>query len=333
MGHAVPVGRCIGAKFPAHITAPVQYGDNIRAHAAYLVHHHMVSVSRTAEILSSLTGTAIAASTIQNAIQAVIEAVGPAVSLIREAIVRSPVLHADESGFDVNGTLCWLHVMATSNLTYCDVHPSRGEDAMKAIGVLIGYRGILVHDGYVCYKNLLECKHALCNAHHLRELIAVAETTGQVWAMDMARLLVKASHRVNETQAALSLPEQQILASHYIRLLEEGEALNPRKVADKGQAQQSHATRLLRRLREFNDQVLRFASDPTVPFTNNIAEQTVRMPKVKLKIAGCFRTLAGARGFAAIRSYLSTLQKQNRNLVESLILALRGSAPNPVPDG
>jgi transposase len=336
--HRTYAARCAcGAvhqsQFPPQVTAPVQYGEQIRAHAAYLSQHQMVSVSRTAQILSTLTGAAIAASTVQNAINEVIAAVAPAVDLIRAALLRAPVVHADESGCRVGGSLFWLHAMATDSLTYCDVHPQRGTGAIEAIGILPTYRGILVHDGFFSYKNLLECEHALCNAHHLRELVAIAEATGELWAIEMSHLLIRACHRVHETQAALGPEELQALLANYRRLLEEGESRNPKKIAQKGRPKQSPATCLLARLRDSAHEVLRFASNPLVPFTNNTAEQTVRMPKVKLKIAGCFRTLAGARGFAAIRPYLSTLQKQNRDLVEALILALRGSAPNPVPDG
>jgi hypothetical protein len=78
-----------------------------------------------------------------------------------------------------------------------------------------------------------------------------------------------------------------------------------------------------------SDDVWRFATDPGVPFTNNLAEQAVRMPKVKQKISGCFRTPEGADTFCVIRSYLATMHKQGANLFESLIQTFQGAAPQP----
>ena len=86
---------------------------------------------------------------------------------------------------------------------------------------------------------------------------------------------------------------------------------------------------LLRRLREHRDDVLRFLSDPEVPFTNNIAEQAVRMPKVKQKISGCFRTFDGAAAFCTIRSYLETLRKQGVDLLHALIQSFQGETQQP----
>lgn len=338
--HRTYTARCgCGAfhksQFPADVTAPIQYGPRIRANAAYLSQHHMLPVSRTAQILSAWSASTIAASSVQNAINEVIRAVAPAVELIRQAIGRAPVLHADETGFRVGGGLCWMHVLATQTLTFCDVHPQRGAAAIDEIDVLPHFRGILVHDGFAPYKSLLCGAHALCNAHHLRELMYEAESKGELWAYDLAHVLIEANRRVRETGAALDPPARRALWADYERLVAEGMARNPKiaTVKGEGRPKQSTATNLLARLEDSIHEVLLFAADPAVPFTNNTAERTIRMPKVKQKIAGCFRTLAGARGFAAIRSYLSTLDKQNRNLIESLILALKGLAPNPLPVG
>jgi transposase len=74
---------------------------------------------------------------------------------------------------------------------------------------------------------------------------------------------------------------------------------------------------------------LRFIADPTVPFSNNIAERAVRMPKVKQKISGCFRTLAGADNFCTIRSCLDTLRKQGHSMLEVLRRAFVGAPIMP----
>jgi transposase len=74
--------------------------------------------------------------------------------------------------------------------------------------------------------------------------------------------------------------------------------------------------------------VLRFVADLTVPFTNNLGERAIRMPKVKQKVSGCFRTLKGAKHFCTIRSYLDTMHKQGHNMFQVLQSAFIGQ---PIP--
>jgi transposase len=116
-----------------------------------------------------------------------------------------------------------------------------------------------------------------------------------------------------------------------LSLLKEGEAANPRAPPSgrRGRTRQSKATNLLERLRTYADDVWRFATDLNVPFTNNLAEQAVRMQKVKQKISGCFRTQNGVETFCVIRSYLATLHKQSGNLFHALTLTLQGCPPQP----
>jgi len=192
-----------------------------------------------------------------------------------------------------------------------------------------------VHD---CWKPYwpLDCVHALCNAHLLRELVFLLETTGQAWNKHMIDLLMDA----NKACEAARQPNEKALApgrvkqilADYQAILREGEAAHPeapRTVLQRGRVKQTPAFNLLRRLREHADEVLLFVSDLAVPFTNNLGERALRMPKVKQKISGCFRTLKGAENFAIIRSYLDTLLKQGHNLIEALRLTFQGQPPQP----
>ena len=97
----------------------------------------------------------------------------------------------------------------------------------------------------------------------------------------------------------------------------------------RGRVKQSAATNLIRRLVTYSDEVWRFMTQPNVPFTNNLAEQTVRMPKVKQKVSGCFRTTRGGDDYCTIRSYCATLTKQGANIFESLVSAFQGAPPQP----
>ena len=319
------------SEFPTDVAAPVQYGSGVKACAVYLTQHHMLPVARTARLLADLYGVSISAGTIQAMIGEAGTRLAPMVERIADAVTQADVAGADESGFRVAGKLNWLHVAVTDALTWLGVHAKRGKIAFEDFGLLYRLKGTLVHDGWASYREL-DCAHALCNAHHLRELTFVHEECHQPWAKSMIDLLVAAHH---ETLAAhdQSLTPIRILSirAEYDTLLAEAAAANLERPANgkRGRTAQSVPFNLYRRLREHADDVLRFTTDPLVPFSNNLAEQAIRMPKVKHKIAGCFRTINGAQSFCTIRSYLATLQKQHFDLFSSLVQVFKGNVPQP----
>jgi transposase len=163
-------------------------------------------------------------------------------------------------------------------------------------------------------------------------LTFVHEVCGQPWAQQMIELLVAAQKETTATNGQpLTAKRIRAIRRQYKTILEAGEAANPPAPASgqRGRTAQSFPVNLLRRLRDHADDVLRFTIDPNVPFSNNIAEQAIRMPKVKQKVSGCFRTPEGAQAFCTIRSYLATIQKQGFDLFQSLVLAFQGNVPQP----
>jgi transposase len=147
----------------------------------------------------------------------------------------------------------------------------------------------------------------------------------------MIDLLTAACHEVNTVGSPLPAERGADLRSRYAVILDAGEAINPlvEKSGKRGRTRQSKPANLLLRLRTYTDDVWRFATDHNVPFTNNLAEQAVRMPKVKQKISDGFRTKNGADNFCIIRSYLATLHKQGANLFHALTLSFQGQTPQP----
>lgn len=208
----------------------------------------------------------------------------PIVSAMGEALKTVPVAHADETGMHVAGSLRWLHVLSTAALTWIGAHVNRGRKAFDAFGILPAFTGTLIHDGWKPYRDL-GCTHGLCNAHHLRELTYVFEEMGQAWAQCLIDLLLEAHREV----AVVGGPLAEDRIAHYrrahARILACGEAANPRAPPSgkRGKTRQSKALNLLDRLRVHADDVWRFMTDHCVPFSNNIAERDVRMPKVKKK--------------------------------------------------
>ena len=326
-------GNICRGKFPDGILAPVQYGPAALAAAVHLTHHHMMPVQRTAALMGDFFGLPMAEATVLAAAGEACDRLKPTVKSIGEAIRAAEVAHADETGLRVAGSLHWMHVLATTTLTWVACHAKRGREAFDALDILPGFLGTLIHDGWKPYRDLA-CRHGLCNTHHLRELTYIFEELGQAWAGRMIDLLLAACHEVGGAKKADSpLPPGRVAdyRTRYTEILNEGDAVSPlvQKSGKRGRTRQSKAANLLLRLRTYADDVWRFATDHNVPFTNNLAEQAVRMPKVKQKISGGFRTENGAATFCTLRSYLATMHKQGENLFQALTLTFQGQPPQP----
>jgi transposase len=231
----------------------------------------------------------------------------------------------------VAGRLHWVHSASTSLLTLLTVHAKRGKQAMDAAGVLPEFAGTAVHDGWAPYWHY-QVTHALCGAHLLRELEGVAEEPGQGWAAGMAELLVDAKLAADRARAGgaerVDADVRARLHARYRRLLADGLAANPPPLATgrrRGRGRRSHAGRLLARLDIHREEVLRLLDDTRVPFDNNQAERDLRMVKLQQKISGCWRTLAGAAAFLALRSYLSTARKHGLSVLGVLRRLFEGN--------
>jgi transposase len=289
----------------------------------------MLPVARTCDLLEQLCGVRPTEASVINWNAEAAAQLQPDYERIGQSLLQSPVLGADESGMRADGS-AWLHVLVNERLTWLGVHRKRGRQAFEDFGLLPQYRGTLVHDGLASYQRY-GCRHALCNAHHLRQLKFEQEVNRQRWAQKMSALLLKAlDEKRQQPQGRLSEPRLEALRSEYRQLLQIAQRLNPPHPPDgsPGRTRQTSTVNLLSRLDKYQEQVLRFLSDPQVPFTNNDSEREVRMPKVKLKIMGAFRSWEGAQSFAILRACCSSLQKQRQPLLSALEGMFRGE---PLP--
>jgi transposase len=242
----------------------------------------------------------------------------------------------------VTGKLHWLHVASTEGLTSYEVHAKRGQEAMDDAGILGEFKGRAVHDHWKPYFKYHECDPARCNAHHLRELCLIDKQYQQSWAKDMADLLLEIKAAVEATpEPAMSLspPELEGFEKRYDKVVQAGfdansAAVSPSEgeVKKRGRPKQPPPVNLLIRLRDFKSEVLAFMSDFRVPFDNNQGERDVRMVKVKQKVSGGFRTLAGAKRFGRIRAYISTARKNGKNVFEAIRDAFDGNPFIPSPE-
>lgn len=327
-------GKLHESHFPAGMSEAVQHGPNIRALAVHLTQGQLLPLARSAQLIDDLYGLAVSPATLLAWIEEAGQMLRPAVESIAQALIEAPVVHADESGLRVASCLHWLHTAASETHTWYGVHAKRGMEAIEAHGILPKRIATLVHDCWKPYWKL-ECVHALCNAHLLRELVFLHESTGQTWPQRMIDILISARDTcaaARPATTALTQGQTRQIFARYHAILDEGSAINPeakREGARRGRIKQTPAINLLRRMREHADEVLRFVTDLRVPFTNNLGERAIRMPKVKQKISGCFRTLNGAENFCIIRSYLDTMHKQGHNTFELLRHAFMGNPLQP----
>ena len=246
---------------------------------------------------------------------------------VKEALIKSPVLNVDESGARTADKLHWLHVACTDMLTFYGIHEKRGTDAMDHFNIIPHFTGHLIHDFWKPYLNY-GCHHGLCNAHLLRELTFLFEQEDQIWAKKMIDLLVGTEKYVKEQNIQLSTEQKIPWIQKYRNILTEGWMASPLKPETGkkkcGRRKKTKSQNLLARLGDHESSVLAFLHDKNVPFTNNLAEQDIRMIKVRLKISGCFRTLQGAKNFARIRSYISTARKHACNILDAITDAVIG---------
>lgn len=328
-----PCPRCqhlTQASFPPTVTAPIQYGARIGAVAVYLTQQQLLPLERSCEVLSDVLGVQMSEATVGELIQRTACQLAGVEQQIKEALIEAAVIHQDETGVSVAGKRYWEHVTSTARLTHYHVDQSRGQDALKAIGILPVFEGISIHDAWGSYF-LYPCEHALCLVHLLRDLVFQAEEQGAIWAADLKELLLSMKQATQQAreQGKRWLDPLEVLdwEMAFLRLLDEGDLVTPRATAPpgtKGRIKQSAARNLLDRLRKHQKSVFCFLEDLRVDFDNNLAERDLRMIKVQQKVSGCFRSLAGAQAFSRIRGYLSTLRKQGLPLLVALQATLGG---------
>jgi len=318
------------ADFPSDIIQKAQYGSNIKTLAAWLKHYGLISYERIAELLSDLLGIGISVGTLVNITNACASELKTVYDQIKIKITESELVHFDETGLRVCGNLNWLHVAGNCDLTYYYVHQKRGTEAMDAMGILPHFNGIAIHDHWKAYYQYNNPLHGLCNTHHLRELIFFEEDR-QTWAGKIKQCLLDAKDEKAETGL---LTEARIIyyKSRLKRLIREGLKLNPeniRKNGKRGRPKQSPEYNLLKRLRDYLDDVLRFITNPEVPFDNNSGERDIRMMKVQQKISGAFRSEMGATNFCIIRSYISSIKKCSQSVFDSIQSIFKGNVILP----
>jgi transposase len=313
-------GESVKADFPEEVKAPVQYGPRFETLMVYCNQAQLIPYDRLSQMSEDIFGQPLSAGTVVTATTRLYDELEGFEKTLGRLIGQAAVVHADETGARVGAKPHWLHVASTFDLTFYGISAGRGRKAVDRFGILGACREWLMHDCYPFYFGYDQCLHAICNQHILRELQFLWEVQKQAWAKKLSDLLLRL-HRCRKARGEFNERQFQRAHKQYLAIVAEGRRLHPPKAGA-----QSKAANLLDRLEDLDQSILAFLWDERVPFTNNLAEQDIRMMKVRQKISGCFRTFKGAQIFCRIRSDISTCRKQGVNVWQGLQMAVNGKA-------
>lgn len=326
------LGQQFVAEFPEEVSRAVQYGPQLKATAVYMSQFQLIPYNRIQDFFNDQVGISISSGSLFNFNQEAFENLEPLEEIVKQQLINSPVMNCDETGINVDKKRIWLHSACNDLWSYFYPHPKRGKEAMDEINILPHFGGVACHDHWWPYFQY-SCLHALCNAHHVRELQAVVEQDKYKWAKSMTDLLVEINQTKQDAKGALSEKVTKDFLKKYRAILKKAErecpaANSKRKPGKRGRIKQTKARNLLDRLRNYEEETLRFMVNPIVPFTNNQGENDLRMTKVQQKISGCFRSMEGAYIFCRIRGYLLSCRKHQVNPTDALNDLFLGKFPN-----
>ena len=311
-------------KFPINVKATTQYGDNIKAWVSYLNAHHMLPYERIAELIEDMVKHKISTGTIYNFLSESYNNLEAFEERLKKELLKEEIVHADETGVNVQGNLKWIHIASSNSAVHYGVHNKRGHEAMDAIDILPNYQGVLIHDHWSPYLHYNNITHSFCNAHILRELQSQIDNHDKLWAKELQTLLKKANKIVKihkeEQKTSLSNEIRDKIIKEYEKITSKAikEYPPPKKSNKRGRPKQEKGKNLLDRLIKHQTETLRFIDDFRVPFTNNLAERDLRMIKVKQKISGTFASFKGAELFCRIKSFIATLKKNSLSVLDGL---------------
>ena len=317
--------------FPADQQGPLQYGSGIKAFVINLLVAQMVSINRVQKLIKSMIGKVIAEATLLRFILRLHQALEEWEHDSIQKILSMPTINVDETSLRVDKKNHWIHVYSSGDLTLKFLHRKRGIEAIEDINIIPRYGGVIIHDCWASYLSYNHCRHGLCGSHLLRELTFVFESNGYPWAKNMKRLLQETCKKVAQSKdKKLDDKTYANLQKRYRNIITRGEKqlppIPPKPSGKRGKLAKSDAHNLWERLRDHEAAVLLFAKDSNVSFTNNRAEQDLRMSKVKQKVSGCFRTLIYAQAYCRISSYLQTMSNKGYNPLVAIQMALAGKA-------
>jgi hypothetical protein len=330
VGYCDKCGKRREGKFSDEYVNSVNYGNNLKSIVVLLNTRMNMPCGKIVETISALTNGAIHMSvgTVINIVNETADMMGDSAEFIKEKLLKSGVLLTDETGYRMNGKLKWFQIFATPSLTLYSANDKRSSFLFEDEDLLLLFTGILVHDHLKSYYRYEHLAHAECNEHISRALKAVFEILKHGWADELRKFLLDVNKRKKELLEKGEYFTDQEIKGFFTQFTE---------ILDKGDAEYQAAINglqrivrfndekcLLKRLREYIDEHLRFLTDPEVPRSNNRAEQSAKEIKRKVRISGGFRSDTGPQNYARIASVISTMRKNSINIFQGIFRIRRG---------
>ena len=260
--------------FPEGVRAPVTYTPRVRAVVVYLLARQHIPVARVQETMRDLYGLDVSPGAINDFYTDAAKRLRGFIAALVALLRTVTVLHADETTDRVGTDTCWMHVLSTRTLTFIHASMTRGIDAITEMGVLSGYRGVVIHDRLALYWKFRKAKHGLCGAHLLRDLEEVATVASQrSWAAGLASLLCEINTAADEARLAghrrLAPLLVRAFGARYDRLVAEGIAANPEPGPGRKRGYyQRKSFNLATAFATHKRPILRFMNDLATPMTN-----------------------------------------------------------------
>jgi transposase len=292
--HQAQTRRCAcchtttAASFPDGVRAPVSYGPRVKAIVVYLLARQHIPVERAREAMADLFGLKVSAGTIDACYAEAGRRLTGFIAALVAFLRTLPVLHADETTDRIGTVTCWMHVVSTASYTLIHASATRGLDAVRTAGVLIGYRGVIVHDRLALYWKLTVARHGICSAHLLRDLAQAATVaTQKTWAEGLAGLLVEINCACDDARArdlkALAPATRNAFSARYDSLVADALAANPDPPSGrKRDALERQSYNLAVAFATHKKPILAFMNNLAVGMTNNQAERDLRPVKLSV---------------------------------------------------
>ena len=303
-------------EFPAHITAPVQLGLNLRSMATYLNISHKIPYQRLTQIIDDFVHLRISEGSVENILGYARKKAAPLGTDILALIKEGKWTGSDETGTRVAGKRCWEWVWQNKAGSCYVVDEHRGYDVVKKY---FGedYTGTLLHDCWGAQNKTPAKQHQHCHPHYQRDLQLCVDLSRCPWAHVVQRLLWKSQRAQKKIwgegfSSAVRGRVQQEYERQLDRLLE-------------SPPQFPESKKLWKRLRKHREKIFPFLYDPDIPSDNNSSERAIRNAKLHAKISGGFRNMRAAQRHATILSFIETVKKQDRDILQSIRELLQGT--------
>jgi len=323
-GYCDKCGKRHDGVFSESYVNPVNYGKDIKAIISLLNTRMNLPVNKITELISILTDSKICISdgTVVNIVDDLARKSDPAVKQIMQRLIDCDLILADETGCRVNGNVDWFQIFTNDLFTLFSHNKKRGSLLFEEEDILLLFTGILLHDHFKSYYRYSHLTHAECNEHIDRRLKAVNEIFKHEWALELRSFFFDANKRKKGLLAKGKYFSNEEIKDYYERFLE---------ILDMGDEEYQEAIEgkqsiiryneekcLLKRLREYANEHLRYITVPKVPLGNNGAERGAKEIKRKVRVSGGFRSDKGADNYARVTSVISTMRKHDMDVFNGI---------------